>query len=89
MLKVGDKIYCNVYKSYSLTFDKGYEILYVRETPFNVKNWWYQSDICILDDLGYKCWFGQIGATEEWTNWFISEVEWLRDKNIDYILEGI
>jgi hypothetical protein len=33
-----------------------------------------EEDICI--DVIW--WFGQIGSTEPWTNWFVLEKQWLR-----------
>jgi hypothetical protein len=34
------------------------------------------EDICI--DVDGPWWFGQIGSTEPWTNWFVLEKQWLR-----------
>ena len=74
-LKNGDKIYCKkeLDKSeYGLTIDKPYEVIYT--------NNWNGDDICILDNFGNNWWFGQIGETECWTNYFVSEKEWIREK---------
>jgi hypothetical protein len=35
-----------------------------------------EEDICI--DFDGPWWFGQIGSTEPWTNWFVLEKQWLR-----------
>ena len=77
-LSVGDKIYCKLEISNDLTFGKGYVV-----TNTRTKNRWNGDDICILDDDGSNWWFGQIGETECWTNWFISEKEWIRDKKLN------
>jgi hypothetical protein len=69
-LKVGDKIYCKrLIGGGLLTIDKSYEIVNTRP-----KSRWSGDgdDICILDDDGSNWWFGQIGETECWTNWFVS-----------------
>lgn len=70
-LKVGDKIYSKVSSS-GLTLDKAY-----------VVTQWSGDDICILDNSGLNWWFGQIGETECWTGWFISEKEWVRNKKLE------
>ena len=76
-LKVGDKIYSKVSSS-GLTLDKAYVVTQVRG-----KTYWTGDDICILDNSGLNWWFGQIGETECWTDWFISENEWIRNKKLE------
>ena len=80
-LKVGDKIYC-VADVNDLTKNKYYEVINVRKGNFsicdNLTSYLSYDDICIKDDTGCNWWFGQIGETEPWTIWFISEKEWLR-----------
>lgn len=76
-LKVGDKIYSKVSSS-GLTLDKAYVVTQVRG-----KTYWTGDDICILDNSGLNWWFGQIGETECWTDWFISEKEWIRNKKLE------
>ena len=78
-LSVGDKIYCKlvIEPSDGLTIGKEYIVTNTRP-----KSRWNGDDICILDDDGSNWWFGQIGETECWTSWFISEKEWLRDKKL-------
>lgn len=80
-LNIGDKIYCHNPINSDLTLDKGYEIINVRP-----KSRWGGDDICILDDDGSDWWFGQVGETECWTNWFISEKQWRREKNLNSLL---
>jgi hypothetical protein len=75
-LKIGDKIYCKEVIGL-LTLNKEYEVIHIR-----TKSHWDGDDICILDDNGSNWWFGQIGETECWTNWFISEKQLRREKNI-------
>ena len=78
-LSVGDKIYCKlvIEPSNGLTIGKEYIVTNTRP-----RSRWNGDDICILDDGGSNWWFGQIGETECWTTWFISEKEWLRDKKL-------
>jgi hypothetical protein len=77
-LQIGDKIYCKeLVGGELLTLDKGYVVIHARP-----KDRWNGDDICILDDDGQNWWFGQINETECWTNWFVSEKEWLRDKKL-------
>jgi hypothetical protein len=77
-LMVGDMIYCIDDSIENLTKDKPYLIINTR--TFNT------NDICIKGDDGINWWFGQIGETECWTNWFLSEKEWLRDKKLKELL---
>ena len=71
-LKVGDVIYC--FNSIEgLTYGKAYLVTNTRE-PDRLNG----DDIC-LHVNGGSWWFGQIGATECWTNWFMTEKEWIRD----------
>jgi hypothetical protein len=78
-LKVGDKIYCKEVIGSDITLDKAYQIIHTRS-----RNRWNDGDdICINDDFGSNWWFGQIGETECWTNWFVSEKEWLREKKLN------
>jgi len=77
-LNIGDKIYWKGTIPGKLTVDKGYEIIQTRP-----KNRWNGDDICILDDNGSNWWFGQIGETECWDNWFVSEKEWIREKKLN------
>ena len=57
--------------------DKLRLLLFIKSLEFN------GDDICILDDSGSNWWFGQTGETECWTNWFISEREWLRNNKLN------
>ncbi len=77
-LEIGDKIYCKVVIGDGLTLGEEYIVTNTRP-----KDRWNGNDICILDDDGCNWWFGQIGETECWTNWFVSEREWLRDKKLN------
>jgi len=76
-LEIGDKIYCKNPIG-ELSLDKEYEVVHTRP-----RDRWNGDDICILDDNGSNWWFGQIGETECWTNWFVSEKEWLREKKLN------
>lgn len=80
-LVIGDKIYCKkLIGDDGLTLGKVYEVVSVRsKSRFN------GDDICILDDDDIDWWFGQIGETECWTNWFVSEKEWLREKKLNQL----
>ena len=77
-LNVGDKIYCFVDGINDLTKGKSYKVTNIRG-----KSRWSGDDICILDDKGSNWWFGQIGNSECWTMWFVSEKEWLRNKKLE------
>ena len=77
-LEIGDKIFCKKVIGEGLTFGKEYYIIHTRP-----KDRWNGDDICINDDSGLNWWFGQIGETECWTEWFISEKEWIRNKKLE------
>ncbi len=77
-LKVGDKIYCKkLIGDSGLTLGEEYIVTNTRP-----KDRWNGDDICILDDSGQNWWFGQIGETECWNNWFISK-EWIRENKLN------
>lgn len=78
----GDIIVCIINGSDSITYSKEYLVKYTR-----VKSRWVQDDICIEDDGGYDWWFGQIGSTESWTDFFITKKQWDRDNKLNNILE--
>jgi hypothetical protein len=77
ILKIGDIIYCKEVLGEGLTLNKGYQIIHTRP-----KDRWNGNDICINDDSGTNWWFGQIGETECWTNWFVTEKEFIRNKKL-------
>ena len=68
----GDKLVC-VESIEKLVFGKTYLVVDTRSTKFWGKE---EEDICI--DVDGPWWFGQIGSTEPWTNWFVLEKQWLR-----------
>jgi hypothetical protein len=82
-LEVGDKIYCKGVIGDGLTLSKEYVVTNTRP-----KSRWNGDDICILDDDGQNWWFGQIGETECWTNWFISEKEFIREEKLNDLLKS-
>jgi hypothetical protein len=69
----GDKLVC-VKPMDNLVYGKTYLVI-------NTRNGW-DEDICIDDGNG-PWWFGQIGSTEPWTNWFVLENQWQRDKKLE------
>lgn len=77
-LEIGDKIYCKKLINDDLTLGEEYIVTNTRP-----RSRWCGDDICILDDSGSNWWFGQIGETECWSNWFISEKEWLREQKLN------
>jgi hypothetical protein len=79
-LEIGDKIYCYKLVGEGLTLGKEYIITSVRTRSFNNGDY-----ICILDENGNNWWFGQIGETECWTSWFISEKQWIRNNKLKEI----
>jgi hypothetical protein len=76
-LKIGDLIVCKEVLGKGLTLNKSYEVINTRP-----KDRWNGDDICIKDDNNINWWFGQIGESECWTNWFISEKQWVRDEKL-------
>lgn len=82
MLKVGDKIVCIKHEITDLTYGKTYVVTQTRNRSLRGDD----KDICIVDDGGYNWWFGQIGYFEPWTMWFVSEIDWNRDKKIEKII---
>jgi len=75
-LEIGHKIYC---KEVIGELTLGEEYIVTNTRPRDI---WNGDDICILVN-GSNWWFGQIGETECWTNWFISEKEWLREQKLN------
>ena len=72
-LEVGDKLVC-VNLLERLEYGKTYTII---EARLNYD----EEDICI--DVDGPWWFGQIGFSEPWTNWFILEKQWTRNKKLE------
>ncbi len=83
-LNVGDEIVC--YNPIGdLVYGKTYTIIRTRE-----KSKWCGDDICIDDNdkkFDGNWWFGQIGETECWTNWFVTKKEWIRDNKLNELLK--
>jgi hypothetical protein len=46
------------------------------------------KSICILDDLGMKWYFGQIGYMESWDNFFYTISEFNRIKKLEELLKS-
>ena len=61
-----------------ITYGKSYVVNYIRDFP--------EKDICIIDNCGNRWWFGQIGSSECWTNWFVTEIDWERNKKLEKLL---
>jgi len=60
-LTKGDKIVCITNDFPDLEYGKVYSVVKTRDVP---------NDICIeVNNLPW--WFGQIGESESWTNWFV------------------
>jgi hypothetical protein len=84
-LKTGDKIYCIKEKT-GFTLEKEYVVSLSTSFVLRINN-----------DVGEILWLSQIGKYEEdeisltidemnsWTNWFVSEKEWLRNKKLSEI----
>ena len=70
-LKVGDKLVC-VNEIGSFIYGNTYEVT-------NARLRYEEEDICI----GTGWWFGQIGYTEPWTNWFELEKQCARNKKLE------
>jgi len=76
-LKKGDKLYYKYQDGRDGLKDVAFEVIYLRDKP---------DDICIKWVDGTDWWWGQIGASEPWTIMFISEVDYLRGKKLDVLL---
>lgn len=72
-LEVGDKLVC-VNALYRLVYGETYTIV---DTTIH----YGEEDICI--DVDGQWWFGQIGSSEPWTNWFVLEKQWTRNKKLE------
>ena len=74
-LKEGDVIVCILKDMEDLTHGKKYKIVHTRKTG-------HEDDICIKDDLNHNWWFGQVGVSESWLSWFVTEKQWKRDEKL-------
>ena len=74
-LDKGDIIVCVLDDMDDLTYGKSYEIVYTRISG-------HEDDICIIDDRNLKWWFGQVGVSESWVSWFVTEKQWKRDEKL-------
>jgi len=84
LLKDGDVIYCKSTTMSGLTKDKKYIVVDTRPAHRSSSSGFgSEADICIESDHGHNWWFGQIGSSECWTNWFISEKEWNRNIKLE------
>lgn len=77
-LNVGDILYC-IRSISNISKETLYSII---QTRFEDG----EEDICVNDDIGMNHWFGQVGSSECWTMWFITEKEWRRNNKIEEIL---
>lgn len=59
-----------------------------RYAVFFISNNTNDKKICILDDLGHKHYFGQVGYIEPWNNFFYTEKEFNRIKILDNLLNN-
>jgi hypothetical protein len=69
----GDKLVC-VKPIGNLVYGKTYLVIQTRHGMARHE----EDDICI-DDIW---WFGQIGSTEPWTNWFVLDKQWQRAEKL-------
>ena len=67
----GDKLVC-VNPMDNLVYGETYMVINTRSGE--------EEDICI--DFDGPWWFGQIGSSEPWTNWFVLERQWTRDSRL-------
>ena len=77
----GDILVCIMKDIDDLTYGKSYEIVYVRG-----QKTLREDDICIKDDRNLNWWFGQIGESECWTMWFVTEQQWNRQNKLDQLI---
>ena len=73
-LVVGDKLVC-VNPMDNLVYGETYMVINTRSEE--------EEDICIYFDGPW--WFGQIGYSEPWTNWFVLERQWTREMRLKEI----
>jgi len=66
----GDKLVC-VKPMGNLVYGKTYLVINTRNTTL-------EEDICIDGEQIKRWWFGQIGFSEPWTNWFVLDKQWQR-----------
>ena len=66
MLKIGDVLVC-FNPIHGLEYGKSYRVNQTRRS--------FDYEIGIS---GSTWWFGQIGSSEPWTNWFVLEKQWQR-----------
>ena len=87
-LKKGDKIVCVMRGIDDLTYGKSYEVVHTREPIISISNEFLsrEDDICIKDDRNLNWWFGQVGTSECWTMWFITEKQWIRQQKLDQLI---
>lgn len=76
----GDKLVC-VKPMGNLVYGKTYLVIRVRHHARARLATSHEEDICI-DDIW---WFGQIGSTEPWTNWFVLDKQWLREIKLEQL----
>ena len=81
-LKKGDILVCIMKDIDDLTYGKSYEIVYVRG-----RKTLREDDICIKDDRNLNWWFGQIGESEDWTSWFVTEQQWNRQQKLNQLID--
>ena len=67
----GDKLVC-VNPIGDLAYGETYLVINTRSHE--------EEDICI--DADGPWWFGQIGSTESWTNWFVLDKQWKREEKL-------
>lgn len=82
-LSEGDKIVCIMDDIDGLTYGKSYEVINTR-LPHQFAT--QEDDICIKDDMNLNWWFGQIGTTECWAMWFVTEQQWNRQEKLDQLI---
>jgi len=71
----GDKLVC-VKPMGNLVYGKTYLVINARNTTLEEDGGgYYPEDVICIDGIW---WFGQIGSSEPWTNWFVLEKQWLR-----------
>ena len=75
----GDKLVC-VKPIGNLVYGKTYLVIRVRHHEIYPKiATGHEEDYICIDDIW---WFGQIGSTEPWTNWFVLEKQWKREEKL-------
>ena len=81
-LKKGDILVCIMKDIDDLTYGKSYDVVNTQK-QFSTKK---DDIICIKDDRNLNWWFGQVGESEDWAMWFVTEQQWIRQQKLNQLI---